>query len=110
MMLNVLVLGAIVAAQAGGLDGRAQTLMEQKHWKQARQLVEAQFKSHPGEARLMYLMSQVKMAFGDLDDALRLAERALESDGTVADYHNQVAMAAGRPSGMRCCISVRERS
>jgi hypothetical protein len=43
----------------------------------------------------LYLLSEVKMAFGDLDGALPLAEKAVSLNQQNADYHYQLAAVCG---------------
>jgi hypothetical protein len=73
-----------------------QALIDNGHWKQARALVEVLSTSRPDDPRILYERSQIKAAFGDLEGAQKLAERAVELDSKVPDYHYQVAQAAGR--------------
>jgi len=70
-------------------------LIKEGHWKRARPLAEQQYAFHPNDARAAYQLSQVKEAFGDLDGALPLAEKAVSLDGSSAAYHYQLAAVCG---------------
>ena len=51
----------------------ADSLVRASHWKRARPLAEQLYRRNPDDAQAAYLLSQVKMAFGDLEGALPLA-------------------------------------
>ena len=70
-------------------------LIKEGHWKRARPLAEQQYAAHPNDARAAYQLSQVKEAFGDLDGALPLAEKAVSLDGSNAAYHYQLGTVCG---------------
>ena len=81
---------AIVCAVAPG-DPPPDALIKAGHWKRARAMIEPQYKAHPGDAELNYLMSEVDDAFGDLDSARALAEKAVALKSGDARYHRQLA-------------------
>ena len=73
----------------------ADSLVRASHWKRARPLAEQLYRRNPDDAQAAYLLSQVKMAFGDLEGALPLAEKAVVLDGSNASYHYQLAAICG---------------
>src|SRR5271157_10361 len=83
------------SATALAADPSLDTLIKAGHWKRARPLAEQQYAAHPNDAHAAYQLSQVKEAFGDLDGALPLAEKAVSLDGSNADYHYQLAGVCG---------------
>jgi cytochrome c-type biogenesis protein CcmH/NrfG len=72
-----------------------EALMNAGHWKRARPVVEQRYVANPHDAQSVYLLSRVKMAFGDLEGALPLAEKAVELEGSNARYHYQLAAVCG---------------
>jgi tetratricopeptide (TPR) repeat protein len=76
-------------------DDSITALMQREHWKEARAAVDALARSSPDDARTVYLQSRVKLAFHQRDQALALAERAVELDPRNADYHFQLADVCG---------------
>jgi len=74
---------------------QAEALVNAGHMKRARALLEPLQRSNPKEARVLYLLSEVKEGFGDLDGALQLAEQVLVIDSQNADYHSWVAVVCG---------------
>jgi len=76
-------------------DPAPEALIEAGHWKEARAAVEQRYQASPNDAQAAYLLSRVKLAFGDLDGALKLAEKAVELDGAKAAYHYQLAVVCG---------------
>jgi tetratricopeptide (TPR) repeat protein len=84
------------ARLAGQTDSAAIALVKSGHWKRARPLIEREYQSNPNSAEVAWLLSQVKLAFGDLDPALTLAEKAVAMEGKNSDYHYQLAVVCGR--------------
>ncbi len=78
-------------ASAPDDDPAPGALIKDGHWKRARAVLEPQYKAHPDDAELNYLMSQIDDAFGDLDNARALAERAVALKSSDARYHRQLA-------------------
>ena len=64
-----------------------ESLVHENHWKRARAILEPEVAAHPQDARNAHLLAQAKMALGDLDGALALAQRAVDLDGANSDYH-----------------------
>lgn len=81
------------AATAGAQD--VDQLVKDGHFKQARAILEPKLKANPNDAHALYLMSQVKAAFGDEATAYALAEKAVQLDGQNADYRFQYAKMIG---------------
>ncbi len=69
--------------------------MDSGHWKQARILVERRARTDPEDATTAYLLSRVRLAFGELEPALDLAEKAVKLDGGAARHHFQLARVCG---------------
>lgn len=76
-------------------DPSPEALIEAGHWKRARVLVERQAQSNHNDAQAAYLLSQVKLAYGQKDEALKLAEQAVALDGRNSMYHLQLARVCG---------------
>ena len=70
-------------------------LAEAGHWRRAQALVEPRLRANPNDAEAAYLMSRVRLMTGDLDEALKLAEKAASLDPKNASYRYQVAAVAG---------------
>ena len=78
------------------LSGAVDELVENGHFKRARPMVEQRLKSNPNDARANYLLAKIKFAFGDLDGAVTLLEKAVALDGRNADYHALLGQMYGR--------------
>lgn len=93
----VLMLGCALATvvpmspQSLSSDVSAEQLIAAEHWKKARTLVESRLKVTPNDAHAAFLMSQIKVAFNDLDGALSMAERSVAGEGHDADHLAQLA-------------------
>lgn len=90
-ILSILAAASLCLAQ----EATAEKLIEAGHWKRARSLVEQRLRAAPDEPEAIYLMSQIRAAFGDRTAPLELAERAVRLNGGVARYHRQLAEVQG---------------
>jgi tetratricopeptide (TPR) repeat protein len=66
-------------------------LMDAGHFKQARKLVDTRALAAPNDAETLYLQARVKAAFGAHEEAIKLAERALQLNARNLYYHGAVA-------------------
>lgn len=85
------VFSTAIAFAASPDDPPPEALIKAGHWKRARAIVEPQYKAHPDDAELNYLMSEIDDAFGKLDYARALAEKAVALKSSEARYHLQLA-------------------
>jgi tetratricopeptide (TPR) repeat protein len=83
-----------VEAAAPG-PGSAEALIEAGHWKRARAILEPRVAANPHDAHAVCLLSQTKLAFGDLDGALKLAQQAVGLEDGSSNYHFQLACVYG---------------
>jgi tetratricopeptide (TPR) repeat protein len=84
---------SVLAAAPG--PGSAEALIEAGHWKRARALLEPYVAANPSDAQAAYLLSRVKVAFGDLDGALKPAQQAVALEDGNSNYHIQLAEVYG---------------
>ncbi|HEV2175991.1 MAG TPA: tetratricopeptide repeat protein [Terriglobia bacterium] len=84
-----------LSPSAPGAVPNPDALIKAGHWKRARATLDELCRADSGGARCAYWRSQVKDAFGDLDAALPLAEKAVQLDGGNAAYHYQLAQVCG---------------
>ena len=89
------ILGVLFGLALGAAAGRAEDspadLVEHGHYRRARPLVEARAAAEPRDVETLRLLSRIRMAFGDLEVALDLAERTVELDPKCARCHLQLA-------------------
>jgi predicted Zn-dependent protease len=92
--------GLLLAPFSGALASttEADALIEGRHRKRARAKLEPLAAREPSNVRALYLLSRVQAAFGDVDKAPAVAERATTLDPRNADYRFQVAEVYGRLS------------
>lgn len=91
VLIRVVVFFNLFAPPIMAKDASAEALIEGGHWKRARALLEQRVNANPNDAQAVCLLSRVKIAFGDFDAALSLAEKAVALNGRNADYHYQLA-------------------
>jgi tetratricopeptide (TPR) repeat protein len=85
-----------LAGTAAAANSSLTALIDAGHWKRARPLAEQRYQSNPNEGEAAYALSQVRLAFGDLDEARTLAEKAVAVDPKNYNYHYQLAVACGQ--------------
>lgn len=93
--LSVVVCLCAVASAPAAPDAATRSLIDGSHWKQARAILEPRVKANQSGAEAAALLSRVRMAYGDLDAALPLAETAVRIEPKSADYHWQLAQVVG---------------
>jgi len=72
-----------------------QTLMDDGHHKRLRAIAEQQYRDHPNDPEALWMMSFVKLSWGDHKSALELAEKAVAADPKNPRYHFALAQAVG---------------
>jgi cytochrome c-type biogenesis protein CcmH/NrfG len=93
--LVAIVLATCMAFSVYGQQTAPEKLIEAGHWKRARAIVEGRLRETPDDALDIFLLSQIRNAFGDYTSPLTLAEKAVALDGRVAKYHRQLAEVLG---------------
>lgn len=97
LSIKVVWLGLIVAAVPVAASAPSpETLIDAGHFKRARAILEPRVQANPNDARAPYLLGQVRQAYGDLDGALKLAEKAAALDSRNGDYRYLVAELYGQ--------------
>jgi len=77
-----------IAAFSG--EPTVDSLIENGHWKRARELAQASFKAHPEDPRANYILAKIQHAFGNLDEAAKLAEAAVRLDPKMSASHREL--------------------
>jgi tetratricopeptide (TPR) repeat protein len=96
LRLGCLILTCLVALAAAETPSAPEALVESGHFKRARAIVEPVLQKNPNDAEAAYLLSEIKQAYGDLEAATTLAEKALSLDAKNARYHFQLAQLYGQ--------------
>jgi len=92
------VVGIPASAQSPAASPGA-VLAEHGHWKRLKAQIEPRATANPNDAEGQWLLSQVRMAFRDVDAALAPAEKAAALDPKNAEYRWQVAQVVGEQAG-----------
>jgi tetratricopeptide (TPR) repeat protein len=72
-----------------------QALMDGGHHKRLRAMAEPLFRDRPNDPEALWMMSFVKLSWGDHKTAIDLAEKAVAADGKNPRYHLALAEAVG---------------
>jgi tetratricopeptide (TPR) repeat protein len=90
---------ALIALLCSCLFGQSsnplQDLMDDRHFKRARAVVESRYQEAPNDAETLYRLSWLRQVWGSLDEAQRFAERAVALAPKDARFHFQLAEVAG---------------
>jgi len=87
---------ALMAAPVRANDPALEPLANDGHWKRLRAAVEPRLKADPNDAAANYYMAAARQAFGDLEGALPLAEKAVQLDNRSSDYHYMLSAIYGQ--------------
>jgi tetratricopeptide (TPR) repeat protein len=71
-------------------EPKVESLMENGHWKRARDFAEAAYKANPNDARVNYVMARVRHEFEKLDDAAKFGEAAVRLDSKSSPAHREL--------------------
>jgi tetratricopeptide (TPR) repeat protein len=90
-VVSFLIVGIVLAGTAWSGDSAPESFLQAGHFKRLRAWAEPRVAANPDDAPALYYLASAKEAFGDLDGALPLAEKALSLDSNNARYHLLVA-------------------
>ncbi len=76
-------------------DSNLESLIQNQHWKRAKDAAESEYRAHSQDAQAAYMLSRVRAAYGEYDDALKYAQQAVQADPKNAAYHRQLAEVYG---------------
>jgi len=93
-----------VSLLASPKDENARALMDAGHWKHVRAQVTPRLQANPNDAEVAYVVSRVKQAFGDLDGAMQLAERAITLDSRTQNIIPRSRRSAYKKRSERGCL------
>lgn len=68
----------------------ADSLIENGHWKRARDAAEAAYQANPNSAQANYWMARVRHVFHKLDEAVKYGEAAVRLDPKSSAYHREL--------------------
>src|SRR5215212_5877396 len=89
-------LALVVVCPLAAADSELTALVDNLRWRKALPVAEAAVKANANDSDAAYLLSRIKMARGDIDGALPLAERAAALQPKNVIYRTQVANVVGR--------------
>ena len=96
MLVGLFAVSAATAAETGEpAKDDVRSLIEDGRWMRARAVLEPRVKANPTDAEAAAMLSRVRLAYGDLEGAVGLAETAVKLNGQVAEYHWLLARACG---------------
>jgi len=90
----VLICGTL-SAQEPSLE----SLRQDGRWKQVQARIDGWYRANPQDPYALLWMSRVKQAFGQLEEALDLARKAVAAKGDDPDIQTQLASTAGMSAG-----------
>jgi tetratricopeptide (TPR) repeat protein len=97
-LVPLLAVLALASADARGAEDPA-ALIEHGHYQRARAVVESRVAANPKDAEALWMLSQIRNAFGAQDEALELAQQAVDLEPKNARYHEQLGEVYGQMAG-----------
>src|SRR5437868_10736393 len=88
MRVYLLLLWSVSSAYS--VEPKVESLIENGHWKRARDFAEAAYKTNPNDARANYVMARVRHEFEKLDDAAKFGEAAVRLDAKSSPAHREL--------------------
>ncbi len=85
--MKLLILLAATTAFAADID----KLIENGHWKRAREAADAALRANPNDAHANYYVSVTRKAFDELEEARKFRETAVRLDPKNGEYHRNLA-------------------
>lgn len=80
----------LLALPLAAAEPNIEALIENGHWKRAREMAEAAYRVQPNDARTNYLLGRVRHEFRKFDDAVKYGETAVRLDPKSSDFHRQL--------------------
>ena len=77
----------VIAISAAAAEPDIDALIENGHWKRARDAASALLKARPNDAHAAYQLSRVHHEFKNADEAVKYGELAVQLDPKVAAHH-----------------------
>jgi len=90
-----LLLSAVVFGRASAATDPAAEMIERGAYKRARADLERRLAARPDDPTTLALMGQVKLAYGDVESARTMSERAVQLDPGNAEFHLWLGEAYG---------------
>jgi tetratricopeptide (TPR) repeat protein len=94
-LIFLLVFPCFAAVAATAEESSLEQLLQAGHWKRLRQIAEPRV-TNTKDAAAAYFLSCARIAFGDMDGALELAQRAVSLEPGNSQYHLQLGVVLGQ--------------
>jgi tetratricopeptide (TPR) repeat protein len=104
-MSRLLLLLYVATAACAQTPDSLRGLIEDGHFKRARAAAEARYKESPNDPEVVWALSRVRQIWGSLDEAQKLAEKAVALAPKEARYHFQLAEVVGQKAEKAGMIS-----
>jgi tetratricopeptide (TPR) repeat protein len=87
------ILFMLFAVAARAAEPNVESLIENGHWKRAREAAQAMYQAHPNDARAICLLARIRHEFGNLEEAVKLAEGGVRLDPKSSACHRELGEA-----------------
>ena len=95
-VISWFILLCVSAVVMAAPDPAGRALIQGGHWKRLRALAGPHVAANPNDAEAAFLLAYAKLAFGDLEGAQALVDKAASLDGRNADIHFLLGRIAGQ--------------
>ncbi|HTS47040.1 MAG TPA: tetratricopeptide repeat protein [Bryobacteraceae bacterium] len=90
MSKSIRTLALLSVVSVAAADPTAEALIDNGHFKRAREIAEPAYKAHPEDAHANYVLARIQHEFNNLDDAAKLAEAAVRLDPKSSPAHREL--------------------
>jgi tetratricopeptide (TPR) repeat protein len=91
--MRITILFTLFAAASHAAEPNIETLIENGHWKRARDAAQAMYQAHPNDAHAACLLARIRHEFGNLEEAVKLAEDGVRLDPKSTVCHRELGEA-----------------
>jgi tetratricopeptide (TPR) repeat protein len=97
--MRIATLFTLFAVSFSAAEPNVESLIENGHWKRAREAVQTMYQAHPNDAHVVCLLARVRHEFGNLEEAVKLAENGVRLDPKSSACHRELGEALGDEAG-----------
>ena len=91
--MRIAILLTLFAASILAGDANIESLIDNEHWKRAREAAQSMYQAHPNDAHVVCLLARIRHEFGNLAEAVKLAESGVRLDPKSSACHRELGEA-----------------
>jgi tetratricopeptide (TPR) repeat protein len=88
--MRIPILFTLFAVSIPAAEPNVESLIENGHWKRAREAVQTMYQTHSNDAHVACLLARIRHEFGQFDEAVKLAESGIRLDPKSSACHREL--------------------